>query len=56
MRENRTHGSEGGEAHTFPTPINRQGGGMRFAGAKSCGAGDDLKTAVNFVFLRSPSP
>ena len=25
MRENRTHGSEGGEARAFPTPITPQG-------------------------------
>ena len=26
MRENRSHGSEGGEAQTFPTPIVFEGG------------------------------
>ena len=37
MRENRTHGSEGGEAATFPTPID--GAAPRFIRSGSAEAG-----------------
>ncbi len=33
MRENRTHGSEGGEAQAFPTPITRNFGIIRAEGS-----------------------
>ena len=40
MRENRTHGSEGGEAKAFPTPIAVTGSvGFRTATVSSAPAG-----------------
>ena len=34
MRENRTYGSEGGEARAFPTPITRDEDSRKIVGAR----------------------
>jgi hypothetical protein len=56
MRENRTYGSEGGEANAFPTPIS-DGAGSRQKGEPSGsrgGWGDKSRTVGGPVSLGVP--